>query len=116
MTLLSPLALYTITTALGISALSYCLVKINELTSNLKNIKSDQDFTKHAIDTNRCLVRDRNDELDGMKSLVKENTKNIEKLSQTISELKTVQALHKTHIDKLKELSGKQAENKKKSS
>lgn len=105
MTLLSPLALYTITTALGVSAISYCLVKINELTSNLKNLKSDQDFTKHS-----------NDELDGMKSLVKENTKNVEKLSQTISELKTVQALHKTHIDKLKELSRKQAENKKKSS
>lgn len=116
MTLLSPLAVYTITTALGVSALSYCLVKINELTSNIKNLKSDQDFTKHSVDKNRCLFRDRNDELDGMKSLLKENTKNVEKLSQNISELKTVQALHETHIDKLKELSAKQTEAKKKSS
>lgn len=120
MTLFSPLIIKSIFLTAAASALAYCLAKIGEFNCTIKTITENISDNKNSLHVSQNLARNTNDDLDIMKRLVKENSCRIEKLNEDLTAIKTDQAIHKNHIDKLKELSAKQdikpVENKKKNS
>lgn len=120
MTFLSPLIIKSIFLTAGASALAYCLAKIGEFNCTIKTLSSNISNNINSLHVNENLTRNISDDLDIMRRLVKENSCRIDKLDENLTAIKTDQAIHKNHIDKLKELSAKQdvkpVENKKKNS
>lgn len=117
MTLFSPLTIKSILLISGAGALAYCIAKIQQLYSAIKNLQSDYDTTNNNLLITRNLSRSTDEQLDHAKILIAENKYRIEKLNEQLNVIENEQATHKNHIDKLKELQdAKPVENKKKNS